>query len=169
MFVRRSWSCSIFAFLAFCHSHGPSSSCSPLINLPDRVGAGRQTTHCTCCYRLITNPVMADLSYLSTWLNTATRTQKRFIALLIVAVPIVPRLLSYFRLPPPPKRLGIAPSLEIAPINSRPRTIYPDDIFDGGSYASSPYGKVRGFVNEEKCSDNELDNGLIDEILASWA
>ncbi|KLO08642.1 alpha/beta-hydrolase [Schizopora paradoxa] len=51
------------------------------------------------------------------------------------------RFLASFPLPPEP--LAIHPSLASLPQDSRSWKIYPEDFFEGGQYASFPFGKVR--------------------------
>jgi pimeloyl-ACP methyl ester carboxylesterase len=45
--------------------------------------------------------------------------------------------------PPPPGTVYIHPSLECLPATSKSWTIYPEDFYPGGGYATFPNGKVR--------------------------
>lgn len=69
------------------------------------------------------------------------------LSLLLVAstsVLLVIRFLASFPLPPEP--LAIHSSLASLPEDSRSWKIYPEDFFEGGQYASFPFGKVCSVV-----------------------
>jgi len=64
-----------------------------------------------------------------------------FSLLLIPSLIFASYLLVTF--PNPPEALNIFPSFASLPPNSKSREIYPEDFYEGGSYADSPYGRTR--------------------------
>ncbi|TDL30083.1 alpha/beta-hydrolase [Rickenella mellea] len=68
----------------------------------------------------------------------------RYITLSLLVIP--PIFLAAFFLaqfPSPPEAIPIYPSLASLPKDFRSWSVYPEDFYDGGAYASFPFGKVR--------------------------
>ena len=91
----------------------------------------------------------------------------KYLSISILTIPPLFLLVWFLaRFPSPPTAVPVYPSLASLPPETRSWTVYPEDIFEGGSYVTFPYGKVR--ILFFLCYPTIDIDGAIDAVLDAW-
>lgn len=81
-------------------------------------------------------------------ISMAGQNPTKYLSLSLLVLPPLFFALGFFaQFPATPKGLQIHPSLASLPPDARSRAIYPENLYENGSYVALPFGKVRWFVD----------------------
>ena len=71
----------------------------------------------------------------------------KYLSVSLITIPPLFLLIWFFaRFPSPPAAVPVYPSLASLPPETRSWTVYPENLYEGGSYVTFPYGKVRAKI-----------------------